>query len=141
MDQWLPGAHGSTFGGNPVSCAAASATIDAIRDEGMIENASRMGDRLQSSLRALQADFPVIGEVRGLGLMVAVEFSNPDGSPNGAFAEAVRVRALENQLIMLTCGVRDHCVRFIPALNISESQLDEGIEIFAEAVKAATSKL
>jgi 4-aminobutyrate aminotransferase len=139
MDQWLPGAHGSTFGGNPVSCAAACATIDAIRDEGMIENAARMGSQLQTRLRALQSEFPIMGEVRGLGLMVAVEFANADGSPSGEIAEAVRTHALDNNLIMLTCGLYDHGVRFIPPLNVSEYELNQGFEIFANAVKAAAA--
>jgi 4-aminobutyrate aminotransferase-like enzyme len=72
--------------------------------------------------------------------MVAVEFANPDGSPSGEIAEAVRTHALDNNLIMLTCGLYDHGVRFIPPLNVSESELDEGFEIFASAVKAVTLK-
>jgi 4-aminobutyrate aminotransferase len=136
MEKWHPGAHGSTFGGNPVSCAAACATIDAIRDEGMIENAARQGERLQRRLRLLQHDFPIIGDVRGLGLMVAVEFVEPGGNkPSGALADAVRTHVLKNNMIMLTCGLFDHCVRFIPPLNVSDSELDEGIEKFSTAVK------
>jgi 4-aminobutyrate aminotransferase len=136
MERWLPGAHGSTFGGNPVSCAAACATIDAIREEGMIANAARMGEALQTRLKALQANFPVIGEVRGLGLMVGVEFVHQDGSPNGGAAEAVREHCLEHGLILLTCGVRDHVIRFIPPLNVSAAELDEGLTIFEGAVRA-----
>ena len=82
MEQWRTGAHGSTFGGNPVSCAAAIATIEAIRDEGMLENAQRKGEKIRARLRSLQAEVPGIGEVRGLGLMNAVEFSTPDGRPD-----------------------------------------------------------
>jgi 4-aminobutyrate aminotransferase len=137
MEQWSVGAHGSTFGGNPVSCAAACATIDVIRDEGLIENAARMGERLRDSLRALQVDQPMIGEVRGLGLMTAAEFVHEDGSPNGEAAEAVRAHALEQGLLLLTCGLRDHVVRFIPALNIDQADLDRGFEIFAGAVRAS----
>jgi 4-aminobutyrate aminotransferase len=137
MERWSVGAHGSTFGGNPVSCAAACATIDVIRDEGLIENAARMGERLRDSLRALQADQPMIGEVRGLGLMTAAEFIGQDGSPNGEAAEAVREHALEQGLLLLTCGLRDHVVRFIPALNIDQADLDRGFEIFAGAVRAS----
>ncbi len=140
MDQWSVGAHGSTFGGNPVSCAAACATIDVIRDEGLIENAARMGERLRDSLRNLQADQPMIGEVRGLGLMSAAEFVHEDGSPNGEAAEAVREYALEQGLLLLTCGLCDHVVRFIPALNIDQTDLDRGFEIFAEAVRASARR-
>jgi 4-aminobutyrate aminotransferase len=138
MDRWLPGAHGSTFGGNPVSCAAAVATIAAIQDEGMIENAARMGEHLQQRLRALQAECPPIGEVRGLGLMVATEFIHEDGSPDGAFAEAVRRALLDRGVLMLQCGVHEQALRFIPALNMTESELEEGIEIFADVVRAVS---
>jgi 4-aminobutyrate aminotransferase-like enzyme len=136
MDAWLPGAHGSTYGGNPVSCAAACATIDAIRDDSMIENAARMGDILQDRLRALQREFPVIGEVRGLGLMVAVEFAYLDDSPNGAAAGAVQRHCLEHNLVLLTCGPQDQTIRFIPPLNVTQAELDEGLAIFAGAVRA-----
>ncbi|HWE62393.1 MAG TPA: aminotransferase class III-fold pyridoxal phosphate-dependent enzyme, partial [Chloroflexota bacterium] len=129
MDAWLPGAHGSTYGGNPVSCAAACATIDVIREEGMIENAARMGGLLQDRLRTLQAIYPVIGEVRGLGLMVAAEFTHLDGSPNGAAAGALQRHCLEHNLILLTCGPADQTIRFIPPLNVSEAELDEGLAI------------
>ncbi|MGH2386821.1 MAG: aspartate aminotransferase family protein [Chloroflexota bacterium] len=135
MEQWSVGAHGSTFGGNPVSCAAACATIDVIREEGLIENAARMGERLRASLRSLQAEQPVIGEVRGLGLMTAAEFVHEDRSANGDAAEAVREHALANGLLLLTCGLHDHVVRFIPALNVSQADLDRGFEIFADAVR------
>ena len=136
MDAWLPGAHGSTFGGNPVSCAAACATIDVIREEGMVENAERMGARLRERLTALQAANPVIGEVRGLGLMIGAEFVYPDGSPNGEAAAAVQRYCIEHGLLLLTCGIRDQTVRFIPPLNVSPSEMDEAFAIFGDAVRA-----
>jgi 4-aminobutyrate aminotransferase len=140
MGQWQVGAHGSTFGGNPVSCAAACATIDVIRDEGLVENAATMGERLQHCLRALQCDYPAIGDVRGMGLMTAVEFTRQDGTPDGELAEVVRREALERGLIMLTCGTEDQCVRFMPALTISESELDEGLTIFSDAVRTCAPR-
>ncbi|HVA92555.1 MAG TPA: aspartate aminotransferase family protein [Chloroflexota bacterium] len=139
MEKWSVGAHGSTFGGNPVSCAAAIATIDVLREEGMIENAARMGERLRDHLRQLQADQPVIGEVRGLGLMTAAELVHENGSPNGEAAEAVREHALAHGLLLLTCGLHDHVVRFIPALNVSQADLDQGFEIFAAAVRSTSA--
>jgi len=139
MKQWQSGAHGSTFGGNPVSCAAACATIDVLREEKMIENAARQGEVLRHRLRELQADQPVIGEVRGLGLMNAVEFVHEDGSPNGPVAEAVRLHSLENGLLLLTCGPQDQVVRLIPALNVSDAELDQGLSIFVTAVRATAA--
>jgi len=135
MEKWPAGAHGSTFGGNPVSCAAAVATIDAIRDEGMIENAARQGEKTRARLRALRQDVPRIAEVRGLGLMNAVEFSDEKGNPDTAFAERVRNRCIENGLLLLSCGYKEQALRFIPALNIGDDDLDEGLSIFEEAVK------
>jgi len=135
MERWPAGAHGSTFGGNPVSCAAGIATIDAIRDEGMIDNAVRQGERTRERLRALQSEIPHIAEVRGLGLMNAAEFSNADGQPDGDFAERVRQRCIDNGLLLLGCGYREQVLRFIPALNITDADLDEGLSIFEEAVR------
>ncbi len=135
MDQWHTGAHGSTFGGNPVSCAAALATIDAIRDEGMLENATRQGEAIRARLRALQAQVPAIAEVRGLGLMNAIEFSTADGAPDGTTAEAVRARCIANGLILLSCGYEDQVLRLIPALNVSDAEVDEGLSIVEEAVR------
>ncbi len=139
MQQWPTGAHGSTFGGNPVSCAAALATIDAIREEGMLENATRQGDKLRARLRALQGESPRIAEVRGLGLMNAVEFSTPDGEPDGTLAETIRRRCVEKGLLLLSCGYKDQTLRLMPALNISDAELDEGLAIFEEAVRYGLS--
>jgi 4-aminobutyrate aminotransferase len=80
MEKWPPGAHGGTFGGNPVACAAAEATIKVIQQEGLLSNALRQGERLLTGLRALQPSHPVLGDVRGLGLMVGVEFITPMGA-------------------------------------------------------------
>jgi 4-aminobutyrate aminotransferase len=139
MLQWPSGAHGTTFGGNPVSCAAALATIDAIRDEGMIENATRQGEKLRTRLRALQGESPRIAEVRGLGLMNAMEFSASDGSPDGALADTIRRRCVENGLLLLSCGYEEQTLRLIPALNISDAELEEGLAIFEEAVRYGLS--
>lgn len=139
MAQWPAGAHGSTFGGNPVSCAAALATIEAIRDEGMLENAARQGSRIRARLGALQSEAPRIAEVRGLGLMNGVEFSQPDDSPDRALADAVRARCIENGLILLSCGYDDQVLRLIPALNVSDDEVDEGLNIFEEAVRYAVT--
>jgi len=140
MERWPAGAHGSTFGGNPVSCAAGIATIDAIRDEGMIDNAVRQGERTRERLRALQSEIPHIAEVRGLGLMNAAEFSDADGQPDGDFAERVRQRCIDNGLLLLGCGYREQVLRFIPALNIADADLDEGLSIFEEAVRFESRK-
>ena len=135
MDAWIPGSHGGTYGGNAVSCAAAAATIRVIREEGLVENSARMGERLMARLRVLQARYPVIGDVRGLGLMVAAEFTTADGQPDVKTAKAVRVKCLEKGLLLLTCGTYGNVVRWIPPLVVSQAQMDEALEIFGAELK------
>jgi len=135
MEQWPTGVHGSTFGGNPVSCAAALATIDAIEDEGMRENATRQGEVIRARLRTLQGEVPAIADVRGLGLMIGVEFSDMAGNPDGGLCERVRQRCIEHGLLLLSCGYREQVLRLIPALNVSDAEADEGLTIIEEAVR------
>lgn len=137
MDAWLPGSHGGTYGGNAVSCAAAAATVRVIREERLVENSARMGEHLLAGLRALQASYPVIGDVRGLGLMVAAEFTAADGQPDAQTAKAVRLNCLEKGLMLLTCGPYGNVVRWIPPLIANRAQMDEALSIFETALKAA----
>jgi 4-aminobutyrate aminotransferase len=139
MAKWIPGSHGGTYGGNAVGCAAAAATVRVLRDEGLVENSARMGGYLMERLRALQAAYSVIGDVRGLGLMVGVEFTGKDGTPATAVAKAVRVACLEAGLMLLTCGPYGNVIRWIPPLIVDEPQLDEALEIFAAALAEATA--
>ena len=136
MTRWSSGAHGSTFGGNPVSCAASLATIDAIEDEGMIENSAAQGAAIQARLRTLQAEVPAIAEVRGLGLMIGIEFSDSQGRPDGALVERIRQRCIESGLLLLSCGYKEQTLRLIPALNVTAAEVDEGLSILESAVRA-----
>ncbi len=136
MSKWRPGSHGGTFGGNAVACAAAVATIQAMREEKLVENAAARGAQLMAGLRKLQAEFPCIGEVRGLGLMVGVEFGKP-GAPDTATAKAVDKAAFERGLMLLTCGTFDNIIRWIPPLVVNEQQMDEALNLFASALDAA----
>lgn len=140
-DKHSPGSLGGTFGGNLVSLAAGIATIDAMRDEGMVENAARQGEKLRAALRDLQKDYPQMGEVRGLGLMDAVEFVVPgtNKEPNASFAKKVIGECVKHKMLILGCGYYDNCVRFLPALNITDADLDTAIGIFSDAVKAAAA--
>jgi 4-aminobutyrate aminotransferase len=135
MAKWKPGSHGGTFGGNVVACAAAVATIQAMCEEKLLENAAARGAQLMAGLRKLQAEFPCIGEVRGLGLMVGVEFGRP-GAPDMATAKAVGKAAFERGLMLLTCGTFDNVIRWIPPLVVNEGQIDEAIHLFASALDA-----
>ncbi|MGD9049134.1 MAG: aminotransferase class III-fold pyridoxal phosphate-dependent enzyme, partial [Anaerolineae bacterium] len=133
------GSQGGTYGGNAVSCAAGVATLGVLQDEGLIDNSARMGAWLLAQLKGLQARFPVIGEVRGLGLMVGVEFTTADGEPDKATAKAVMEACLERGLVLLTCGTYGNVVRWIPPLVIDDSHLDEALGIFAAALEAVTA--
>ena len=134
MDRWPVGSHGGTYGGNAVSCAAAVATIQVLRDEGLIENSAHMGEILMTGLRHLQEDYPAIGDVRGRGLMVATEFTTPDGQPWGARAKAVIHACYQRDLLLLSCGYDGQVVRWIPPLVVNEAQVHEALAIFAEAL-------
>ncbi|HEX6303603.1 MAG TPA: aspartate aminotransferase family protein [Anaerolineales bacterium] len=136
MERWKPGSHGGTFGGNPVSCAAASATIQVMREEGLPENARARGEQLMTGLRKLQEEYPFIGDVRGLGLMTGVEFTGEYGKPDKSTAKAVIHACQEQGLLMLTCGPWDNTIRFIPPLIVSSEQIHEGLEIFGRALQA-----
>ena len=133
MSKWTPGSHGGTFGGNVVACAAAVATIQAMREEKLVENAAVRGKQLVAGLHKLQAEFPQIGDVRGIGLMVGVEFGQP-GAPDAAMAKAVNKAAFEHGLMLLSCGTFDNVIRWIPPLVVTEEQIDEALSLFAAAL-------
>ena len=135
MDRaWAPGAHGGTYGGNAVGTAAAYETLRVIEEEGLVENAARMGAILVDGLKEIQGDYPVIGDVRGLGLMVAAEFVTPDGSPNPAAVAKVMQVCLEHHVLLLNCGTWDQAIRIIPPLIVNEAQMREFLAIFRAAV-------
>ncbi|MCC7359615.1 MAG: aminotransferase class III-fold pyridoxal phosphate-dependent enzyme [Anaerolineales bacterium] len=135
MAKWTPGSHGGTYGGNAVACAAAVASIQVLREEGLIENSAQMGGVLQAGLRRLQEDHPEIGDVRGLGLMVATEFTMPTREPWTDRAKAVAARALDAGLLLLTCGSYDNVIRWIPPLMVSEAQIKEALAVFAAGLE------
>lgn len=137
MAKWTPGAHGGTYGGNAVACAAAAATIQVLRDEQLPENAARLGGVLQAGLRQLQEEHPEIGDVRGLGLMVATEFTSPRGEPWTERAKAVTKAALDRDLMLLTCGSYDNVIRWIPPLVVNEQQIKDALGAFGEALDAS----
>lgn len=134
MDRWVPGSHGGTYGGNAVCCAAAAATVRVIQEEGLVENATRMGKRLLDGLHELQARHPAIGDVRGLGLMVGTEFTTADGEPDKPTAKAVQQRCLDRGLFLLTCGSYDNVIRWIPPLVVNAEQIEQALGIFAQAL-------
>lgn len=136
MSKWTAGAHGTTFGGNPVACAAALATLEVFQEENLLDNVREQGERAMAYLDDLKAEYPVIGDVRGRGLMIGMEFVNPgDGrAPNGEAVEAVLKRCLELGLILYPCGPHGQGIRFIPPLVVTRDELDKGLAIVRQAV-------
>jgi 4-aminobutyrate aminotransferase len=136
MDKWVPGTHGGTYGGgSAIAAAAAKATIDVICEEKLVANAATMGDYLMAGLRELQKRHPVIGDVRGLGLMVGVEFTGEDGNPDPDAAKKVQQACLEQNLLLLTCGSYGNVIRWIPPLIVTKAQIDDALAIFAAALQ------
>ncbi|MGD2178797.1 MAG: aspartate aminotransferase family protein [Anaerolineae bacterium] len=138
MGQWGAASHGTTYGGNPVACAAALATLDVIREEGLLENAREQGSYTLDELHNLQDQSPIVGDVRGAGLMIAVEFIEPGTGkePNTRAVRRVLDRCLEDGLLMYPCGHWTQTIRLIPPLTITREQVDQGLDIFRRAVLA-----
>jgi 4-aminobutyrate aminotransferase len=134
MKKWQTGSHGGTYGGNALACAAGVATIKAMREEDMPGNAARGGVQLMTGLRKLQEEYPVIGDVRGLGLMIGSEFTANGKPANKTLVKAVVHACEERGLLLLTCGTYDNVIRWIPPLVVSEKQIAEALGIFGEAL-------
>jgi len=136
MDKATPVSHGGTYGGNAVACAAAAASIKIFKEEKLVENAARLGEKLLARLKQFKDEDPSIGDVRGLGLMAGVEFVKPGGRiPDKEKAMAVRNACVKSGLLILTCGTYDNIIRWIPPLIITEDQLEEGLRIFKTALE------
>ena len=134
MQQWKRGAHGNTFGGNPICCAAANATLDLVRDQ-YAANAAKVGAHFMGRLKELAKAYPCIGEVRGRGLMLGIELIKPDGSPARPHCDAMLHRGYHNGLLLLSCGVST--LRFMPPLCVTEAEVDEAIVILRKSLDEA----
>ena len=136
MDSLEPGQLGSTFGGNPVACAAALATLEVIEEEGLLERAGEIGAVAMERLGRLQEKYDQIGDVRGLGAMIGIEFvSSADKTPNKAAVEAVVQYARDHGLILLPTGTYSNVIRLLPPLRMSDAELQEGLNILEEAIE------
>lgn len=136
---WPPGAHASTFGGNPVSCAAAIATIELLR-ESLVKNAAEVGEHLLSGLRALMDKHPIIGDVRGKGLMVGVELVRDRQTKERATEERNAVVDEAFRRGMLILGAGRNAIRFSPPLVLSKAQADTAVRLFDESLSAVTAR-
>jgi 4-aminobutyrate aminotransferase len=130
MERWPAGTHGTTFGGNPVSCAAALATLDVLDEDDLYARCRAAGARLLDDLRRHGGDRPGVLEVRGVGLMIGVELAS------AAVATAVQQACFAEGLLVLTCGPAENVVRVIPPLNVTDDELDRGSAILGRALAA-----
>jgi 4-aminobutyrate aminotransferase len=140
MKSWAPGRHGGTFGGNPVVAAAGLAVLDEFAEADVLGNVNTVGDYLAGKLDALVAQFPIITDSRGLGLMRAIELNHLDGRPGGDLLEAVRRKCLEDGMFTLACGVRGNGLRFATPLNVTTEIIDEGLAILTGALAEVSAK-
>jgi 4-aminobutyrate aminotransferase len=141
MAAWKPGTHGGTYGGNVVACAAANATLDVIEDEGLVENARERGAQLLEGLRGLAERHRSIGDVRGLGLMVAIELVKPDDGdgrvPDPDLTKRIQAAAFDRKLIVLTAGTYVNVIRIIPPLVTTTDEVELALGILGESLTAA----
>lgn len=138
MDAPAPGGLGGTYAGNPLAVASALAVLDVIEEEQLIERGARLGDKLKATLNELRGSVPAIGEIRGPGAMVAVEFVKPGTTePDADFTKRVQTLALQQGLLLLTCGTYGNVVRFLFPLTIQDAIMDEALAILTAALRAA----
>jgi 4-aminobutyrate aminotransferase len=138
MQKWSRGAHGNTFGGNPLCCAAALATLDLVERE-YCANAAKVGDYFMRRLQGLAGTYGVVGEIRGKGLMIGMELVTDRTSkvPAKELCDALITRAYHNGLILLSCGLST--VRFMPPLMIGEADVDEAVDLLDRSLKEVLS--
>jgi 4-aminobutyrate aminotransferase len=140
MEQWKPGAHGNTYGGNPLCCAAALATIELV-ENGYMQNAAQIGDYLLGRMRDLANRYPVIGDVRGKGLMIGMEFveDRTTKKPAKKFVAELIHEAFYNGLLLLPCGAST--IRFMPPLMLDQALADEAMDVIEESIQAVAKRM
>ncbi|GAB3056483.1 aspartate aminotransferase family protein [Virgibacillus ainsalahensis] len=137
MAQWPMGTHATTFGGNPLACSAARASIGVIKEENLLENTRDMGDYALGQLRKLQEKYSVIADVRGVGLMLGVAFQNPKtADPDGDAVMKVLDGCLEKGVLFYLCGNAGEVLRMIPPLTVTKEQIDAGINVLEEVLRS-----
>ena len=138
MSKWAAGTHGTTFGGNPIACAAAVATLDVIEEEGLLANCRAMGERFLAGLKELEPRFEQVGEVRGQGLMLALEFIHPgqNKAPNPEAATKFLEGCLERDIMGVKAGTYGQVVRFMPPLTIDAALVDLGLEVMQDTLQS-----
>ncbi|TIQ19219.1 MAG: 4-aminobutyrate--2-oxoglutarate transaminase [Mesorhizobium sp.] len=138
MDAPNPGGLGGTYGGSPIGVAAAHAVLDVIEEEKLCDRANTLGNRLKQRLQSIREDTPEIVDIRGPGFMNAVEFNDvKKGLPSAEIANAVRLKALDKGLILLTCGVYGNVIRFLAPITIQDGVMNEALDILESSIREA----
>lgn len=132
MSKWVPGAHASTFGGNPLACAAAIATLDVLAEEHLLENAATLGDYVLTRLKKFREGHAAIKRIDGYGFMIGIDIVDKEGQPAPKLRDAIVDRAYMNGLLLLGCGASS--IRFAPALVITKPLIDEGLDILERTI-------
>jgi 4-aminobutyrate aminotransferase len=138
MGKWIPGAHASTFGGNPVSCVAALETLNVIED-GLLENVTTLGDYTHDRLNKFKQDHPSMSRVDGKGFMIGLDFASADGQPIPEFRDEIVNRCYLNGLLTLACGTSG--IRFAPPLVLNRELLEEGLDILEHCIASTEEDL
>ncbi|WP_349774014.1 aspartate aminotransferase family protein [Fictibacillus phosphorivorans] len=142
MKQWPLGSHGTTFGGNPIACEAALATLEVLKEEKLVENSKKMGAYAANKLKIIQEKYSVIGSVRALGLMIGIEIVDPlTGKPDGKGLMNILDKCLEKGVLFYLCGNSGEVIRMIPPLTITKEQIDQGLVVLETAVREHLDEL
>src|SRR5439155_6382572 len=142
MDAPGPSAIGGTYVGNPVACAAANAVLQVIEEEGLVERAEIVGKTIRSRWDDLSDEIEEIGEVRGVGAMIGVEFvtDRETKQPNGEYLSAIMHEAMRRGVVTVSCGAYHNVLRHLVPLVISDAELDEALDILADAARSSRGK-
>lgn len=136
MKQWPMGTHGTTFGGNPIACSVALATLDIIQEEKLVENSRVMGNYAREQLLQLKEKYPIIRDIRSAGLMIGIEIGDPvTNEPSGKAVKQILDYALEEGVLFYLCGNEGEVIRMIPPLTITREQIDEGLHMLERAIQ------
>ena len=140
QERWGRGAHGSTYGGNPVACAAGLAVLETFREESLVANAVARGAELTAGLGRIAAEDERIGDIRGPGLMVGVEFvrDRTTREPDGLLPDRLSAACADAGLLVLTCGRSHEVIRWLPPIDVTSAEIAEAVEIFGEALSRLT---
>lgn len=136
MKQWPLGSHGTTFGGNPIACSAALATLEVLKEERLIENSKEMGAYARERLLEIKERHSIVGSIRSIGLMIGIEIvDHLTGAPNGEGVITILNKCLDKGVLFYLCGNEGEVIRMIPPLTVNQQQIDDGLSMLDEAIR------